>query len=81
MIVAELWTIWSVKTQKKKNPAAIMACEALANLSYRTGMSICKMGTMASGKGVRLELVISLKTIEGNFRTVGVYMIQCQQKD
>lgn len=30
-------------------------------------MSICKMGTMASGKGMRLEFVVSLKTIERNF--------------
>lgn len=35
VFVAELQTIWSAKTEQK-NPAAIMACEVLANLSYQT---------------------------------------------
>lgn len=35
VFVAELQTIWSAKTERK-NPAAIMACEVLANLSYQT---------------------------------------------
>ncbi len=38
-------------------------------------MSMCKMGTMARGNGMRLEFEVPLKTIQGSFSTEGGYMV------
>lgn len=84
-LVAEPRTIWSVITERRERKRKKSCCHQDTWKAHKPhlpdGMSVCKVGGLVRGKGMRLAFAVALKTMWGNFRTDGGYMFQRQQKD